>query len=330
MIGYYIHHVGRGHCTRAAAVTALLDEPVVGLSSLPAPTAGPWAGWRQLARDDGDPAPDDPTGHGTLHWVPKHDEGLRGRMAALARWIDAERPSCVVVDVSVEVAALIRLMGVPVVVVGMPGDRDDPAHQLGYRLADAVLAFWPREVYDPPWLGAHHSRVHHVGALSRYDGRRSAERAGAIGGYGVVLSGSGGGGVTTDDLAQLPADRRWHVLGGHGGWVEDPWPLLCGADVVVTHAGQNALAEVAAARRPAVVVPRARPHGEQARTAAALAAAGIAVVEPVWPSAARWPAVLDAAVRHGGQRWDRWHDGGAAARAAAVVTAVARRPVGAR
>ena len=40
MIGYYVHHQGRGHLSRLQAVAAHLHTPVVGLSSLPKP-----AGW---------------------------------------------------------------------------------------------------------------------------------------------------------------------------------------------------------------------------------------------------------------------------------------------
>ena len=51
MIGYYIHHQGRGHLNRAMAIAAALDQPVTGLSSQPRPAA--WVGdWVELARDD--------------------------------------------------------------------------------------------------------------------------------------------------------------------------------------------------------------------------------------------------------------------------------------
>ena len=52
VIGYYVHHQGDGHLTRAAAIArALAGEPVTGLSSRPRPDG--WPGeWVQLARDD--------------------------------------------------------------------------------------------------------------------------------------------------------------------------------------------------------------------------------------------------------------------------------------
>ena len=108
--------------------------------------------------------------------------------------------------------------------------------------------------------------------------------------------------------------------------MEDPWPLLCDADVVVTHAGQNAVADVAAARRPAVVIAQPRPHDEQLATARALHQAQLAVVCSSWPAPEDWNAVLDAAVRLGGSGWERWSTGTGAERAAAVLGELACAP----
>ena len=60
--------------------------------------------------------------------------------------------------------------------------------------------------------------------------------------------------------------------------------MLRDADVVVTDAGQNAIAEIAACRTPAVVVPADRPHEEQATTASVLAGTDWpALVLPTFP-----------------------------------------------
>jgi hypothetical protein len=120
----------------------------------------------------------------------------------------------------------------------------------------------------------------------------------------------------------------WTLLGPPGTrWIEDPWPLLCGADVIVTHAGQNAVADVAAARRPAVVIAQPRPHDEQLATARALQEAQLAVVRSSWPAPTEWSAVLDQAVRLGGSGWERWSSGTGAERAAAVLEERACAPL---
>jgi hypothetical protein len=102
------------------------------------------------------------------------------------------------------------------------------------------------------------------------------------------------------------------------------WDQLSWADVVVTHGGQNAVAEVAAARRPAVIIAESRPHAEQAETARALADAGLAVGLQGWPEHGRWPGLLESAHAIGGAGWGRWVSGNAAADAAAFLDTMAR------
>ncbi|MDO3640334.1 glycosyltransferase, partial [Mycolicibacterium arseniciresistens] len=114
---------------------------------------------------------------------------------------------------------------------------------------------------------------------------------------------------------------RWVAAGGGADWVDDLWPLLSAAEVVVTHAGQNAIADVALAQACAVVIPEQRPFGEQHATAAALTEAGIAVSVPRWPSADRWAALVQRARHQDPRQWKRLQVEGAAARAAAAIAA---------
>jgi predicted glycosyltransferase len=143
----------------------------------------------------------------------------------------------------------------------------------------------------------------------------------------LVLHGSGGSQISAGHVREAAAATpgwAWSVLGGPGApWLDDPWPALCRADVVVTHGGLNAIADVAAARKPAVVAPQARPHGEQLATSRALDRAGLAVVAGRWPRAASWPSVLRAALELGGERWNAWSTGTGAADAAKIIETVA-------
>lgn len=333
MIGYYVHHQGRGHLSRLQAVAAHLRTPVVGLSSLPRPAG--WHGeWVRLAPDDGPTvsAADDVTAGGVLHWAPRHHPGLGDRVATITSWIARERPSAVVVDVSVEVALLARLCGVPVVVVTLPGARTDRPHVAAYDAADALLAPWPARAHTRDWPASWTSKAWCVGGLSRFDGRPRPLSAPEPGGRRVLLLwGAGGRDV---DAASVVAARR-----ATPGWTwtersptrpsPDLWAELCAADVVVTHGGQNAVADVAAARAPAVVIAQRRPFEEQAATAGALSRLGIADGHIAWPSADRWAGILDAAHRRGGQGWSRWSTGHGAQQAASHLDALAaaRAPV---
>ena len=322
MIGYYVHHVGSGHLRNATCVAAVLGDDVTGLSSMPRPAGWPGA-WIELERDDCGPPARDPSAHGRLHWAPVHDPGLAARMARIAAWISAAHPAALVVDVSVEVAVLARLMGVPLIVRALPGDRSDPAHQLGFSLADAILADWPdigALAHDlQPWA----DRTHHVGGITPFAGRSTTaparERPRVL-----VLQGSGGttvGPAQVAAAAAATADWEWRRL-GPGAWSEDPWPELCAADVVVSHAGLSALADLAAAGRPAVIIPEDRPHDEQRVTARAVAGAGVAATAEHWPEGDQWPGLLARALAVGGSGWQRWRTDGAAQRAARVIQAV--------
>lgn len=326
MIGYYVHHHGRGHLSRARAIIAHLDSPVTVLSSLPRPTD--WGGpWRVLPLDTdiGDESAADVRAGGHLHWVPLGSRGLRERAAAMSAWMFETEPAAVVVDVSVEVALLVRLHGVPVISVALPGRRDDPVHTLGFGVSSAVIAAWPAAasgmlIAEVP--------VRAVGAISTFapdaadPPRRDGEERRVL-----VLSGSGGDEFTAAAVAAARAQTpgwQWEHLGGAAGrWSDDPWHDIRSADVVITHAGQNAVAEVAAARRPAIIVPQQRPFDEQVTTAGVLA-------EGPWPVIVHetlprdgWPELLETAAAQDGTGWASWNDGLGAQRAAAIIDAVA-------
>lgn len=323
MIGWYVHSHGMGHLQRLQCIAAHLRTPVTALSSLPRPDGFAGA-WVQLAQDAPTGRDLDVTAGGTLHWAPRHHPGLRDRMAAIAGWVGVARPRLVVVDVSVEVALLVRAMGVPVVVMAMRGDRTDRAHASAYDLATALLAPWPAGTPEP-WQQSWLDKTWHVGALSRYDGRATVATPGAR--QVAVLWGRGGSTVTLADVesaGRTTAGWTWQPSGLPGApWMADTWQLLQEADVVVTHAGQNALAEVAAARRPAVILPQGRPFGEQHANAAALSRAGVGLVRRSWPAPHEWPGLLGQATELDPSAWERWSDGHGSERAAARLDEVA-------
>ena len=324
MIGYYIHHHGRGHSARALSICARLDEPVTFFSSLPRP-AQVRAGdrWVELPLDlpADEQATVDAQCHGRMHWAPLHVTGLAQRAADLLRAAADAGLRRLVVDVSVEVAMLGRLAGIPITVMAMPGDRTDPAHRLVYDIADQIVAPWSADVYHPPWLRDHLDRTHFVGAISQFEDRAcdAAPRAGTA----VLLAGAGGDTLPDDAVAQLSRalpQYRWTALGA-SSWVDDPWPLLCAADLVVTHAGQNAIADVALTGAAVIVIPQRRPFDEQHATADALTRAGLAVEVTDWPAAQEWPRLHAATLALDRSQWARLQVRGAAARAAAVIAA---------
>ena len=99
----------------------------------------------------------------------------------------------------------------------------------------------------------------------------------------------------------------------------DPWPDICAADVVITHAGQSCVADVAAARRPAIVLPQPRPFDEQHATAETLRRHRLAVATRGWPDARAWRCFIGQARASDSSRWEQWQTTGAAARAAEAI-----------
>lgn len=341
-VGWYVHHHGRGHLHRFLAARRHVGERTVGLSSLPRPVAIPTDEWITLPLDVADHAgagpPDDPTANGTLHWAPRGVPGLRDRMAMIAGWIATARPTTLVVDVSVEVALLGRLLSVPTVLVGQRGDRTDPAHALGYAGASRIVVPWMRATHRPEH-GPPDDRLTFCGALSRFDDhpRPADARPAAACDDVLLLVGGGGHHLRRADVVAAARatgpERRWHVAGAlrvpdaddvtdHGDDA-DVWSLLHRSAVVVATAGSNVIAEVAAARRPLVLLPQDRPFGEQRAQAEALADAGVVELRTTWPPPAEWPPLLAAAECRDPAGWVVHHDGRGAERLGRAVREVA-------
>lgn len=356
-IGYYLHHQGQGHRRRASAVARRLGVPVTGLGTGGAPEG--WPGdWLELAADD-EPAVEDPAladveAGGVLHWVPRHHGGLLERHRQIVDWLAEQRPTLVVVDVSVEVTLLVRLCGIPVVVGGMPGERTDPVHALAYDVAEAILAPWPRDAHPGAgWPSAWWEKTAFVGGISALattpidrtglvpapDGDRTGlvptpiDRTGLVPAPEesprrvLVVWGSGGDPLPADALAAARSatpDWEWTVRGGGHPASQDLEADLLAANVVVCHAGQGSVADVAWARRPAVVLAQPRPFDEQDATVHALDRLGLAAVGHGWPAAHRWPGLLDRALELGGAGWSRWGADGAREAAETIQTLAER------
>ncbi len=330
VIGWYVHHHGYGHVARFLAVHPHLRTPVRAFSSLPRPAGlGAEVEWIALPddadtveHDDGticDPREGDPTVRGSLHWAPHDHPGHRARLTRIASQSADLR--AMVVDVSAEVVAFARLLGLRTLAVTQPGERTDAAHALAYDLADRILAPWAHGAVPVGALSTRTDRVVWTGGISRYDGRSSpdadAERSVLF--LGRVL----------DDEVRREAEERLSAAGwrtravGHDpdSRIEDPWPLVTSHTVVVSAAGQNSVADLAAAGARAVVVAQDRPFDEQRHTACALHRWGLARVAPEDVDGAGIVALVEAAATDAPD-WSQWQVAGAAERAAEAVEAM--------
>lgn len=326
--GYFVHHQGRGHAERCAAIANALpaDRPltvfcarddifpamtgaveVVRLPSLFEPAGGETPGL------DWVPTPS------TLHCAPLGWPGIRHAMATLATWFDRVNPALIICDVSAEIAQLARICSVPHVKVVQHGDRGDAGHQAAYDGAAGLLAPFHADLAQPEWNAAFRTKTCFAGGLGvdlRVPEREVArQRIGVLPDEELilVLSGGGGEGFTQAPLgvgARSRPSARWITIGKvqrdwhatepanieHRGWVEDAADHIAAADLVIASTGNTTCQQILAAGRPWLAVPEWRYFDEQHRKAEALAAAGVACVRPHLPSSAQgWTEALNEA-----------------------------------
>jgi hypothetical protein len=278
--------------------------------------------WVELPRDDAAEGHDHTAG-GVLHWAPLQHSGFHDRMQMIAAWVAEHQPAVFVTDVSVEVALLVRLLGVPVATFVKPGDRSDRQHQLAYDSATALIATWPEEAaIVGGWQARWDAKTTWLGSFSRFDDREpvAPPQARRV----SLVWGAGGTDVTEEQIEEArraTTDWSWTVCRDAGP--DALWHSLQDAAVVVGHAGQNVVSEVAAARRGSVIIAQRRPHDEQHFTVRGLEAAGVSHALPAWPEPEAWPGLLESAARIDAGRWSRWTDGAGADRCAALLDSLA-------
>lgn len=330
-IGYYVHHHGAGHGVRALTIAQQLGYPVTLMGSrLPEGPLAPHIDRLPLPLDTAEGA--DEAELPGLHYAPLGVEGLRIRMAAMAGWFRDHWPCLLVVDVSVEVALLARLCSVPTLYIRQHGQRDDAAHALAYHSASALLAPYPEEMEAPGLPAPWRAKTHYSGWLSRF-----AEQPAAVPEPGrvLVICGRGGSGLTPALLnaaANACPHVQLRVAGMEAGLLVGAPPNLVAlghlanpvdemrrASVVMGSASDSLVSEAASLGCRFVAVAEERPFDEQLYQARQLQALGVAVGLDAWPAAARWPAVLEAALALDGGRWRQWADIAASARAAAII-----------
>jgi predicted glycosyltransferase len=333
-VGYYVHHHGAGHGVRAAHIAQALRVPVTLIGSqLPGELP---AGVHRLQLPGDTAAGMNVERFDVMHYAPLAVDGVRERMAMLARWFAEHWPCLLVVDVSVEIALFARLCAVPVVYVRQHGLRDDAAHRLAYDSASALLAPYPAAMessHTPQWLLA---KTTHSGWLSRF---ASALPAAPQTGQVLIITGHGGTGLSAaliEAVARQCPEWQFRVAGGLSpgglppgttvpnlhwlGHLANPQAEMCSAEVVVGSASDSLVGEAASLGCRYIAVAEDRPFDEQRLQAKRLNELKVAIgLEHGWPPAPQWPALFDAARRLDPGRWRDWADVAAAARAARLI-----------
>lgn len=314
-IGYFVHHQGRGHAERAAAiVNALPARPVTLFCARDDifPALGSHVTIRKIpslfeAPADAAPALANARTPATLHCAPLGWGSITHAIATIAQWFDTARPALFVTDVSAELAQLARIASVPCVSVLQHGDRDDAGHKAAYESAIGILAPYAPVLEQPgrpDWMTAKTHYAPGVGIDATPRDRAAARIALALpldAEIVVVVAGGGGTGTPGTPLtlgARAEPDTLWLTIGAverewhatapgnlhHLGWVDCPETYIAAADRIVSSAGNTTVHMIAAAGRPWIVVPEWRYFDEQLWKARMLGAAGAAVMLDHWPA----------------------------------------------
>ncbi|MHA6345461.1 glycosyltransferase [Roseivivax sp. CAU 1761] len=356
-IGFFVHHQGRGHAERVAALVHALppDRPVRIFCARPEifpalPETAEIARIPSLFEPEG-PAPaalDRIATPETLHCAPLGWRTIREAMAEITTWFWQADPALMVCDVSAEIAQLARICSVPHVKVLQHGDRSDPGHRAAYDGAAGLLAPFDAALAQPDWDEAMQAKTFFAGGLGidcgLPDRAVARRRLGLAEGEEVALAISGGGGNGMPEAPLGVAARsfpamRWITIGAvqrewhatpprnleHRGWVENAADFIAAADLVVASTGNTTAAQLLAAGKPWIAVPEWRYFDEQVAKAEALARAGAALHLPALPASAhRWrEAVAQVRAGHDPDRQRRLIRPDAARRAAAWLDALA-------
>jgi hypothetical protein len=322
-IGYFVHHQGRGHAERAAALIAALPEarPVTVFCARPAvlPPLPPHVRVEtipSLFEPQGGEVPMDAVPQPeTVHCAPLGWPGIREAMGRIADWMRRADPAAIVCDVSAEVAQLARLMSVPHVTVLQHGARGDPGHRAALDGAAWVLAPFHADLAQPDWDAPWRARAHFAPGLGlpgplppRAEARArlgldpEAEVVLAVAGAGghglsaapLSLGARAMPGATWIAIGRMEAD--WHATRPANlrapGWVADPRDHFAAADLLVASTGNTTCHMALASGLPWVAVPEWRYFDEQGAKARALARAGLAHALPQAPASI--PAWRDA------------------------------------
>ena len=326
-IGYFVHHQGRGHAERCAAIANALPSSrpfrifcarddifpslpgsavITRIASLFEPSGAEAIGLRHV------PTP------ATLHCAPLGWPGIRSSMAIISNWFDEADPALIICDVSAEIAQLARICSVPHVKVLQHGDRGDPGHAAAYDGAVGLLAPFHRTLAQPEWSASMLAKTFFAGGLGvnvcTVDRLVARRRIGVAADERLILVLSGGGGR---GFSQAPIGvgartlhyHRWITIGAvegdwhatesgnleHRGWVDNAADHIAAADLVIASTGNTTCQQILAAGRPWLAVPEWRYFDEQHRKADVLEAAGVATIRRHLPSsAAQWNDAVEA------------------------------------
>jgi len=226
------------------------------------------------------------------------------RAKALAEAIERYQPKAFYCDGVPELAIMVRGMGVPVVLVHLPGNfMNDPTQVFAHELADHIVAHFPSFLEQENYQFAY--KTFYSGYISKYAGS-SVKQSNCSDTHNITII-LGYDNYDVSVLKNITKDQniQFTIIGNKRdydldqncillGLVDDVSEAIAG-EVVISAAGQNTIAELLSLGKRLILLPEPRPYDEQAVHASVLANQHVALLAQETFSAEQWQDVLQKA-----------------------------------
>lgn len=226
------------------------------------------------------------------------------RAKALAEAIEHYRPKAFYCDGVPELAIMIRGMGVPIVLVHLPGNiMNDPTQVFAHELADHIVAHFPDSLEQTDYQFK--AKTYYSGYLSKYSGVEFREEDQTD--FDTVTILLGYDNYDESVLQKMTQDQntQFTIIGNKQdfalsenceqlGRVKDIREAIKG-NIVISAGGQNTIAELLSLGKRLILLPEPRPYREQEVHANVLAARNIALLAQDNFTAEEWQNIIEQA-----------------------------------
>ena len=226
------------------------------------------------------------------------------RAKALAEAIERYRPKALYCDGVPELAIMARGMGVPVVLVHLPGNiMNDPTQVFAHELADHIVAHFPASLEQEDYQFT--AKTYYSGYLSKFADRVMKRSNKEDLNNVTILLGYDNYDVSVLKNITKDQNTQFTIIGNKQDYDLDENCVLLGpvkdvseaivGEVVISAAGQNTIAELLSLDKRLILLPEPRPYDEQVVHANVLADHNVALLAQEAFSPEQWKNTLEKA-----------------------------------
>ncbi len=221
-----------------------------------------------------------------LHYSPINQSSIQLRSMQLLHSMILNRVQFAIVDVSVEIAALLRSASFPYVYIKLPGVRNDLPHLNALKGSVFNMAYYPAEnenALTAEWVKAKTLYLGYPSDLKIVENTKKDHTSPQLLNI-TVITGNGGNESVTAYLPliiqRFPL-AKINILGSfsssnntpnvrYRGFVKNVTDYMHQSDLVIANCGLGLVSNVLTSGKPFCAIPEERPFGEQEDTFNAL------------------------------------------------------------